>query len=245
MNDKSLLVIAGTSEIGRATALYFAERGWSILLAARNMAAADREARDIEVRTDQKVVLLQLDVLDSDLARVIDRMPFLPHAVICAVGELGQQKSAQIDPEEATRLMRVNFERPALLLGLLAQRFAERGSGVIVGISSVAGDRGRSSNYVYGSAKAGFTTFLSGLRGRFAGTGVRVITAKPGFIRTRMTQDMKLPAILTADPAQVARRIYQAVESSRVEVIYVPRIWRAIMTILRAVPERVFKHLRV
>jgi len=107
----------------------------------------------------------------------------------------------------------------------------------------VAGDRGRGSNYVYGSAKAGFSAFLSGLRNRLAKTGVHVLTVKPGFVRTRMTAGMKLPPLLTAEPAEVGAAIFAAAEARRADVIYVRPVWRLVMAIIRAIPERVFKRL--
>jgi short-subunit dehydrogenase len=122
----------------------------------------------------------------------------------------------------------------------LANRFVQRGSGTIVGVSSVAGDRGRASNYVYGSAKAGFTAFLSGLRNRLARQGVHVLTVKPGFVRTRMTRGMKLPGALTADPVLVGREIYAAA-ITRKDVVYVYPSWRLIMGIIKMVPEGIFK----
>jgi len=136
--------------------------------------------------------------------------------------------------------MRSNFEGPAVILGVLANRFVNRGSGTLVGISSVAGDRGRASNYVYGAAKAGFTAFLSGLRNRLAKQNVHVVTVKPGFVNTAMTAHLDLPARLTAEPREVALAIVQAVEKSR-NIIYVRPIWRLVMTVICAIPEAVFK----
>jgi decaprenylphospho-beta-D-erythro-pentofuranosid-2-ulose 2-reductase len=169
----------------------------------------------------------------------------LPDTVVCVVGELGEQARAEVDLGHARVVMRTNFEGPALLLGVLAERFLTRGSGTLVGVSSVAGDRGRASNYVYGAAKAGFTAFLSGLRNRLAGKGVRVVTVKPGFVRTRMTAGMKLPPLLTAEPDEVGRAIFAAAEEKRREVIYVRPIWRVVMTAIAVIPERLFKRLRL
>jgi decaprenylphospho-beta-D-erythro-pentofuranosid-2-ulose 2-reductase len=112
-------------------------------------------------------------------------------------------------------------------------------------VSSVAGDRGRGSNYFYGAAKAGFTAFLSGLRNRLASAGIRVITVKPGFVRTRMTEGMRLPPVLTAEPDEVGGAIYKAAEKGRRDVIYVRSIWRVVMTIFSLIPERLFKRLRI
>jgi hypothetical protein len=119
-----------------------------------------------------------------------------------------------------------------------------RGSGTIVGVSSVAGDRGRATNYVYGSAKAGFTAFLSGLRNRLAAAGVHVVTVKPGFVATRMTEGMKLPPALTAAPDEVARAVLTAVRQRR-DTIYVRRIWWPMMVVIRLIPERIFKRMKL
>jgi short-subunit dehydrogenase len=111
-------------------------------------------------------------------------------------------------------------------------------------VSSVAGDRGRASNYVYGAAKAGFTAHLSGLRNRLAPLGVRVVTVKPGFVRTRMTAGMRLPPVLTAEADQVGRAIFAAA-MGRGDVVYVPGLWRVVMAVIRAIPEPIFKRLKL
>ena len=192
----------------------------------------------------------------SDIARAIaQRLPEdgyallgaldpLPDVAICVVGLLGDQIRSERDGAAAERVMRTNYVGPALLLGALAERFAQRGSGILVGVSSVAGDRGRAANYVYGSAKAGFTAYLSGLRNRLARTGVHVVTVEPGFVRTRMTAGMDLPAGLTATPEEVAAAVARALRARR-DVVYVRPIWRLIMLVVRSLPERVFKRLKV
>ena len=243
--QKVLLLVGATSDIGHAVAMRYAEAGWRIVLTARDVTAAQRNRDDIVARTGADVVTLSLDVLDTDaFASFVDGLPSLPDTVVCVVGDLGDQEKAQTDISHARHLLRVNFVGPALLLGLVAERFRVRGSGTLVGVSSVAGDRGRGSNYLYGSAKAGFTAFLSGLRNRLASSGVRVITVKPGFVRTRMTRSMKLPPLLTAEPEEVAAAIFSA-EAGRADVIYVRRLWRPVMALIRAIPEPLFKQLRL
>ena len=138
--------------------------------------------------------------------------------------------------------MRANYLGPALLMGALANRFEERGHGVLVGISSIAGERGRRSNYIYGSAKSGFTAFLSGLRSRLHRSGVCVVTVIPGYVRTRMTDHLELPALLTAAPEDVADAIAVAIRKRR-NVVYVGRLWRDVALVLRAIPESIFKRL--
>ena len=243
---KTLLLVGGTSDIGRATAIRYASAGWRVLLAARNAEAAQRNADDAAARTGVTVTVHALDVLDTaSFAPFIDALPVLPDTLVCVVGELGDQTRAETDLEHAAMVLRTNFEGPALLLGLFAERFAARGSGTIVGVSSVAGDRGRASNYVYGAGKAGFTAFLSGLRNRLAPARIRVVTVKPGFVRTRMTARMKLPPLLTAEPAEVGEAIFKAAETGRGDIVYVRGIWRIVMTVITMIPEPVFKRLRL
>ncbi|WP_299546313.1 SDR family oxidoreductase [uncultured Tateyamaria sp.] len=243
---KSLLVIGGTSDIGRAVASAYAAIGWKITLAARNIEAADRNAADIRTRYEAAHVTVRpLDILETaTFAGFLDQLDELPDTVVCVVGMLGDQTRAQNDPKHAAQVIRTNFEGPALLLEMLASRFVERGHGLIVGVSSVAGDRGRASNYVYGAGKAGFTAYLSGLRNRLAGTDVQVVTVKPGFVRTSMTADMDLIGPLTAAPETVAARI-AALQMRPANVIYVLRAWRLVMFIIRAIPEAVFKKLKL
>lgn len=240
---ETALVIGATSDIGRAVARRLADSGYRMQLAARNPAWLEREARDIRVRCGVAVTEYHCDVLqDGGGSSLLDELDPLPHIVVCVVGLLGDQTESQHDPTATERVMRTNYVAPALLIGVLAQRFERRGSGVLVGISSVAGDRGRAANYVYGSAKAGFTAFLSGLRNRLAGSGVHVVTVKPGFVRTRMTDGMALPAWLSADPEDMAAAVVKAIHLRR-DVVYVWRIWRFIMLVLCAIPERFFKRM--
>lgn len=241
----TLLVIGGGSDIGRATAAVFARHGWTVRLAGRNEAALTREADDIAVRTGGIVTVHPLDVLATDsFLPFVAELPELPDVVVSAVGLLGSQPRAEEDPGEATRILRTNFEGPALLFGLIASRMALRGAGTLVGISSVAGDRGRASNYVYGAAKAGFSAFLSGLRNRLSRSGVQVVTVKPGFVRTRMTAGMRLPGVLTVNPDDVGDAIRLAV-IRRQDVVYVARVWRPLMFAIRAIPERFFKEMKL
>ncbi len=242
----TLLLVGATSDIGHATAQAYAEAGWDVVLAARDAAGAARNAADLAARSGRNVPVLALDVTDgAAFAGFLDGLPVLPDTVVCVVGLLGDQRRAETDPAEAVAIMRANFEGPALLLGMVAERFAARGRGTIVGVSSVAGERGRASNYVYGAAKAGFTAFLSGLRNRLAKQGVRVVTVKPGFVRTKMTAGLPLPKPLTAEPAAVGRAIHRAAEVAPRDVVYAKAIWAPIMMIIRAIPEPVFKRLKL
>jgi len=243
---KSVLILGGTSDIGRAIALAYAAAGWHVVLAARDRDAADRNARDIAARSAGGVDVVTFDVLEVDLIRTFfNRFEEFPDTVVSVIGMLGEQKRAEGDSAYASDIMRTNFEGPALLLAEAANRMLARGRGTIVGVSSVAGERGRASNYVYGSAKAGFTAFLSGLRNRLSGTNVRIVTIKPGFVRTKMTEGLSLPPLLTAAPGEVGSAVYRAAEVKPRDVIYVRPVWYFIMAVIRGLPEFVFRRLHL
>jgi len=243
--QKTLLVLGGTSDIGRAVAHVFAKAGWRVMLAGRSLEALGREAGDIGTRTGALVTAHAFDVLKTEsFDEFLDGLQPMPDVVVSAVGLLGDQERAESEPAHAAEIFRTNFEGPALILDRVAARMMARGSGTIVGISSVAGDRGRASNYAYGAAKAGFTAFLSGLRNRTAKKGVHVATVKPGFVRTRMTEGLPLPGLLTAEPAEVAKAIFKATAARR-NVVYVRPIWWLVMKIICAIPEGLFKKLKL
>jgi len=195
----------------------------------------------LALRFGVKARVAEFDALDTGRhGDFLDRLGELPGTVICVVGFMGDQAESQIDPEAAELVMRSNYVGPAAILALVANRMEAAGCGTIIGVSSVSGERGRASNYVYGSAKAGFTAFLSGLRSRLARSHVAVITVKPGFVATSKTADLDLPKALTARPDEVARAILAAQRKNR-DVVYVRPVWRPIMLMIRALPERLFK----
>lgn len=241
----AVLVLGGKSDIGRAIARAFAGAGHAVMLAGRGTAAMEADRADIELRHRVPVSVHEFDVLETaGHAAFADALPALPEIVVSVVGYMGDQAESEADPEAAAQVMRTNYEGPAAILALFANRFEARGSGVIIGISSVAGDRGRATNYVYGSAKAGFTAFLSGLRNRLARTGVQVITVLPGFVATAMTEGMDLPGKLTAEPEEVAQAVLRAVRKGR-DVIYVKPVWWLVMAVIRNIPEGIFKGLKI
>lgn len=245
MTKSPVLILGARSDIARAVAHAFAGLGHPIQLAARNAAELQADKSDLELRHKVTVSLHDFDVLDTAMhADFVAQLPDLPQIAVCAVGLMGAQAENERDQDAAARVMRSNFEGPAAIMALLANEFETRGSGTLVGISSVAGDRGRAKNYVYGAAKAGFTAFLSGLRNRLATRGVHVVTVLPGFVATKMTQGMDLPTKLTANPEEVAQAITKAV-ARQSDVIYVRPIWRLIMLIIRSIPERMFKKMSI
>ncbi len=241
----TVLILGGRSDIGLAVAHRFAADGHPVALAARDAASLEEARADIALRHGVAATLHDYDALDTHALRgFVESFDPVPGIVVSAVGAMGEQAASEADPEAAALVMRTNYEAPAQALELFAARMVARGQGTLVGISSVAGDRGRASNYVYGSAKAGFTAYLSGLRNRLSRTGVQVITVKPGFVATRMTEGMDLSPALTASPEAVADAIARAVGRGQ-GVVYVKRVWWAVMGIIRAIPEPIFKRTRL
>jgi short-subunit dehydrogenase len=241
----TILIIGAKSDIAKATAREYAKHGYDLCLAARNVSELEEFANDVAVRTQRAVTLVELDILDYKSHQAFyDNLDEKPLGVICAIGYLGEQKKAQSDFEEAKQIMDTNYTGVVSLFNIIANDFEARRSGFMVGISSVAGDRGRKSNYIYGSAKAAFTAYLSGLRNRLYDAQVHVMTVKPGFVATKMTEGMDLPEKLTAQPEEVAEDIYKAQQKGK-NVLYTKWIWRWVMMIIKMIPEWKFKGMSI
>ncbi len=240
-----ILIVGAKSDIAKALARQYAENGYDLYLAARDSQSLEPLANDIKVRFGRAIECVELDILDTDSHQdFFDGLVEKPLGVISAVGYLGEQAKAEVDFKEARRIIDTNYTGLVSLLNIVAQNLASRRCGFIVGISSVAGDRGRKSNYFYGAAKAAFTAYLSGLRNRLYQHKVHVMTVKPGFVNTKMTAGMDLPEKLTAEPEEVALAIFKGQQANRNE-IYVRWIWRYIMLVIRLIPEWKFKGMSI
>jgi decaprenylphospho-beta-D-erythro-pentofuranosid-2-ulose 2-reductase len=239
------LILGATSDMALAIARKFASQGYSLTLAARILEKLSAMQSDIRIRHEVDVDIARFDALEI---RAHDdfyhSLKYKPDVVICVFGLLGDQQKAQTDWKACEEILFSNFVGAVSILNVVANDMEQRKHGVIVGISSVAGERGRQSNYFYGSAKAGFTTYLSGLRNRLAKHKVHVLTVKPGFVRTRMIENIKTPASLTAEPREVAEDIFSAVVN-RKNVIYTKSIWRPLMYAIKSIPEVIFKKLNL
>lgn len=240
-----VLIIGATSAIAEATARIYASRGSRLYLVARDPKRLDAIVEDLRVRGAGTVGCSSLDI--NDLARheeVLDAawadLEDLD-IVLVAHGTLPDQKSCEASVETALSEFATNGTSTIALLTPLANRMERAGRGTIVVISSVAGDRGRASNYLYGAAKAAVTAFLSGLRQRLARHGVNVVTIKPGFVDTPMTRNFK-KGPLWAKPEAVATGIVKAVDRGK-SVAYLPGFWFLIMTVIRSIPEFIFKRI--
>jgi decaprenylphospho-beta-D-erythro-pentofuranosid-2-ulose 2-reductase len=238
----SMLIIGAGSDIGRALAKVAAAAGCALLLTARNSSKLHDLKDCLRLKHSVEIVILDLDVLATDThASFIDSLPFFPDMAVCLVGVLGDQRLAELRFAEADLILRSNLLGPVSVLSLLANRMEQRGHGAIIGVSSPAGDRGRADNYVYGAAKAGLTTFLSGLRQRLGRTPVRVVTIKPGPVCTKMTRGRRV--FLTTTPDRIAPALFAACSNAR-GVVYLPWYWCPIMILIRAIPETLFRRLR-
>ena len=242
-----VLVLGATSAIARGAAAAFARRGHPLYLAGRDLEELRRDAADLAIRYGVEVKFGAFDAEATEhhasfLERIIGEMGELA-GVLVAFGYLGDQARAAIDFRETQAIINRNFVGAASILNLCAERMEQGGRGFIAGIASVAGDRGRQSNYTYGAAKGAFALYLQGLRNRLFPAGVRVLTVKPGFVDTGMTFGMP-GMFLVATPVAVGERIARAVERGR-DVLYVPWFWRYIMLIITHIPERVFKRLKL
>lgn len=240
-----VLIIGAKSDIAKALARKYAENGYDLYLAARKSNELEEFSNDINIRTQRTVKCVELDILDyASHQHFYNALEEKPLGVISAVGYLGDQTKAQNEFSEVQKIIDTNYTGVVSLLNIIADDFEERKNGFIVGISSVAGDRGRKSNYFYGSAKAALTAYLSGLRNRLYESQVHVMTVKPGFVATKMTEGMDLPEKLIAQPENVAQDIYQAQQKGK-DLLYTKWIWRWIMLIIKAIPEWKFKGMNL
>jgi short-subunit dehydrogenase len=241
----TILLLGAQSDIAAAIARKFAAEGYAIQLAARQPELLHPLQSDLQIRHSVRCSVHAFDAqLYSTHDNFFSSLPETPDITICVFGYLGDQQKAETDWEACQRILDVNYTGAVSILNRVASVYDGLGRGMIIGISSVAGERGRQSNYFYGSAKAGFTVYLSGLRNRLFPRGVHVMTVKPGFVYTRMTDGMPLPALLTATPKLVADRIYTAVRNKK-NTLYVKGIWYWIMLVIRTIPEPVFKKLKL
>jgi short-subunit dehydrogenase len=242
---KYVLIIGAKSDMAKAIAHVYAKQGYNIYLSARKVDELKIFAEDLRIRTAKEVKLLELDILDyASHEKFYDALEVKPLGVISAVGYLGQQDEAEENFAETELIIDTNFTGVVSLFNIIANDFEKRNTGFMVGISSVAGDRGRKSNYIYGAAKAAFTAYLSGLRNRLYDSNVHVMTVKPGFVATKMTEGMDLPEKLTATAEEVADDIFKAQEK-KVNILYTKWIWRWVMLIIKNIPEFQFKKMSI
>lgn len=246
---KSVVILGATSAMARACAQDFARQGYRVILGAQDREENSRNAADIRVRYGVPCDALDFHALDFDghaafLSACEDTLGEVPGGVVAFFGYMAEQSAAQADFAEARKMVDVNLTAMISVLERFAARLEQRGSGFVGIVSSVAGDRGRQSNYIYGASKAGLTAYASGLRNRLFKAGVTATTIKPGFVDTKMTFGLPLPGPLVASPEKAGGDVCRAVLAGKNEA-YVPFFWQFIMLIIKYVPEFQFKKMKL
>lgn len=242
---KTVLILGAYSDIAVAIAKKYASEGYALILAGRTVEKLEKLKGDIRIKFNNVVAIREFDAFDfASHAAFYSSLGAKPDITICVFGYLGDQVFAQDHWEEAYSILTANYIGAVSILNIVADDYEKRGSGCIIGVSSVAGERGRQSNYLYGSAKGGFSIYLDGLRNRLYKHHVHVLTIKPGFAATKMTEHLNLPTPLTAQPEQVAKAIYKAYLKKK-NIIYVLPIWNFLMLIIKSIPEPIFKKLNL
>lgn len=240
----AVVIVGATSSIARAVAAGFAREGHALRLGGRDDAELASIAADLRIRHGVEVRSFRYDALEPATLDNLDlALEGEVAGVVVAVGVLPDQRAAEVDAAIAREALTVNFAGAVLACEAAARALEPAGRGFIAGIGSVAGDRGRQSNYLYGAAKGGFHVYLDGLRHRLASRGVHVTTIKPGFVDTAMTFG-KPGLFLVASPEAVAASMLQAISAHR-PVAYVPGFWRWVMALIRALPRPIFERTRL
>ena len=242
----NICVVGATSAVAQSAIRIWAQRGCALALVARNAGELERIAADARVRGAPRVTTLLGEATDAAFMTESLRTMPVPRVALVAYGSLSDSARADSDAAYLAQELHANFVSAALWAQGLAERMASENAqgGTIAVISSVAGDRGRGSNHVYGAAKAGLTAFCSGLRARMSARRVHVVTVKPGFIDSPMTAHIAAKGALWATPEVVAAGIINAVDKKR-DVVYLPGFWRLIMLIILHIPEGIFKRLKI
>lgn len=245
--SKNIVIIGATSAIAKATARLYAKEGANFLLVARNQIGLQSLAEDLKVRGAHEVRCYPMDACHrdkfADLMALVKQRYVKVNIVLIAHGDLPVQEKAQMSADETWHAIDVNGTSVVALATLFANTLEAQKGGTLAVISSVAGDRGRQSNYIYGAAKAMLNTFLDGLRHRLHAGGVKVVNIKPGFVDTPMTAAFE-KGPLWAQPETVAEGIRQAIEKGK-STVYLPWFWRYIMLIIKSVPEAIFVKTRL
>jgi len=242
---KTILILGAGSDIAKAIARKSGSMGYDIQLAGRHKEQLERLEKDLTGRYSVNVSILFFDAAAFEShVDLITQLPVIPDVVVYSAGIMYEQHEASRTWDKINDMIAVNYAGAISVLNQIAIPLSKRGTGCIIAISSVAGDRGRGSNYIYGSTKAALTTYLSGLRNELFGKGVQVITVKPSFVYTKMTQHLTLPKKLTATPEEVANKVYKAIEKNK-NVVYVKPIWRWIMRLIIIIPEPLFKRTKL
>jgi hypothetical protein len=240
-----ILIFGATSDVAQELAKQYVQKGDEVSLLGRHPESLQPFKSDLQVRYDGKINLIEFDILNykSPDKKIVELIQHSDISIML-IGYLGDQDKADQNDEELLKIINLNYTKVVEVINQIQRVYVAKKNGVIAGISSVAGDRGKQSNFAYGSAKAGLSVFLDGLRNRLYSKGVHVITIKPGFMATKMTRDMNLPKPFTASPQAAAKQIVKAIRTKRNKVYIIP-VWRYISLVIQLVPDSIFKKLRM
>lgn len=241
---KSVVILGSVSSVGRAIANEFARENYSIILGDINTEENERIAQDIRIRHRVLCESVYFDALDFDrhmefIAEITKKVCGYPEGIVICFGYMPNQQEAQKNFALVKKTAEINYLGVVSILEKMMEKFEERNYGFAIVISSVAGDRGRKSNYIYGSSKSALTRYLEGLQHRLAKSNIRILIVKPGFMDTAMTYGLNLPKKLMASPEEAGRIIYKAWRKKK-QVIYVKWFWRYIMLIIQHLPRFIF-----
>ena len=242
---ETVLIIGANSDIAYDLILALSENFQPklFILASKNFDLLQQKTKNLLLTINSKIQTVFLDVAnDKSYADFYHVLPEKIDCVVYCAGCLVNEDQIGQNPSFAIQTLNINYTGAMVLLDYFASKMENYSKGIIIGISSVAGLRGRQQNYHYGAAKAAFTTYLSGLRNKLSRTQIQVITVLPGFVSTKMIRHMRPPALLTAKAADVAQAIIKAIKKKQ-DVVYVKPIWRWIMLIIMHIPEKIFKYL--
>jgi short-subunit dehydrogenase len=239
-----MIVLGANSDISKAFVelILQKEEIKQVYLFSSNTAQTEIFKKHLNVKYNATIEVLELDLTQR---KAIDFSALEYELVFCASGYLGKDGEDVLEAQDEAdidRIFKINYSELALVLTSIAKDLIKKGKGTIIALSSVAGERGRKSNFMYGSAKAGLSAYLSGLRNYLFSHKIHVMTVKPGFMKTKMTKDLDLPKPLTIDPQKAARLIYKGFRKKK-NTIYISSIWRLIMFVIRNIPEFIFKKM--
>ena len=242
---KKVLIIGANSDMAKSFARDCAKRGYDLILTGRNSERLELLVEDLKIRNNINVEKIIFDINQDELRNnFYQHLPCHPDIAACFIGVLENSDDCINDVKKTENLININFTYTVSILDQISNEFKKKKNGIIIAISSTAGDRGRASKYHYGSTKAALNTYLSGLRQRLYSSGVRVINIKPGFCRTKMINNINTPEFITSHPNDVSKAIFRAIKY-KYDVVYVYWFWSLIMLIIKLIPEFIFKRIKI
>tara|TARA_Y100001970_G_scaffold76719_1_gene97420 strand:+ start:22199 stop:22933 length:735 start_codon:yes stop_codon:yes gene_type:complete len=242
----SVLILGAKSDIAKVSAEEYARIGYDLILAGRNVQKDLQDFKQVLKKNyNCNIVLTDFDILDYNMhTSFFESLEKKPTGIVSFIGYLSQEHDSKQDFKEIQKVINTNYIGQISIFNHFADYYENIGEGFIVGLSSLAGDRGRQSNYTYGSSKAGFTAYLSGLRNKLSYKNIQVLTIKPGFVNTKMTKNIGMPSFLISSPDYVGKKIVKYQQKGK-NIAYIPSYWRIIIFIIKIIPENIFKRMNL